>query len=235
LADDDCIINKNWAQYAVKTLDNRTISLVYGQTKPYQPNKHKGQFCPSTFKKNPNIFSVATKLDRHWVNVGFDNNVAMKRRIIDNIGGYKKWLGPNSIIPAAEDAEFILRAQIAGYKIAYNPKMIVYHNKWMSKHDHENLIEDYTLGGITAYAFYAFQGVTECRRIMLEHVKFYFYKIKADVKKIIINPVHVGPNLKNIIHMIHDLTKGILTAFVFSKIIPIPEKENVVKRFYKTT
>ena len=232
LTDDDCIVGRKWTQYAVKTLSNNSVDLVYGQTKSFQPFKHKGKFCPSIFKKSPNKYSITNKIGKHWENVGFDNNVAIKQHVVDNIGGYKWWLGPGSIIPAAEDAEFILRAQIAGYKIAYNPKMIVYHNKWLSSLENEKLMLDYSLGGLTVYGYYTFQGVVNCKPIMILYINYFFYEIKKAIKMFIYLKLSFYRCLKLIFKYSFYLIKGIFVAFFFARVLPIPERENVVKKYY---
>lgn len=232
LTDDDCIIQKNWLNEAEEVFKDSKIDLVYGQTKPYKPNLHSRQFCPSTFKKSPNIFSVTKTLGKHWVDVGFDNNVVIKNKVFENIGGYKWWIGPGCLIPAAEDAEFTLRALLAGYKIAYNPKMIVYHDRFLNKKDFQKQLEIYTFGGLVVYGFYAFQGVYECKPIFDEHLHYFFYGAKDDLKRFS-KDSHSFKALNSFFHKIHFLLKGIFYAFLFAKIIPIPVKENVVKRFYK--
>lgn len=233
LTDDDCIIDQKWPAQAVKNLDNYAFDLVYGQTKPYLPHKHIGQFCPSTFSKISNVESVINNIGKHWENVGFDNNAVIKKRVFDNIGGYKWWLGPGSIIPAAEDAEFILRAQIAGYQIGYNPKMIVYHNNWLNDPENEKLKYNYLLGGLTVYSFYAFQGVRECSETMLEYIYQFINRIKLDIKQVVKQPYKINSYIKALVLNIFCLSKGLIIAYVFARIIPIPAKENVVRRYYR--
>jgi len=232
LTDDDCVIQKNWLNEAIKILKNPEIDLVYGQTKPYKPQLNKNKFCPSTFSKKPNNFSITSHLGKHWLDVGFDNNVVIKNKVFQNIGGYKWWIGPGCLIPAAEDAEFTLRALLAGYKIAYNPKMIVYHDRFLNKKDFQKQSEIYAFGGLVVYGFYAFQGVCECKTIFNEYLFYFFYGSKKDLK-MFLQESHSFKNLRNFFHKIHLLLKGIFYAFLFAKIISIPVKENVVKRFYK--
>jgi GT2 family glycosyltransferase len=172
----------------------------------------------------PNTFSVTQNLGEHWVNVGFDNNAAIKTKIFKNIGGYKWWLGPGCLVPYGEDAEFILRSLIAGYKIAYNPKMLVYHNRFLTEKEFAQQTETYTYGGLVTYGFYAIQGVKDLEDIFLNHIKYFFYGAKSELK---------NKNIKNCFNKLRFLVKGLFFAFLFAKLVPMPEKENVVKRFYK--
>lgn len=232
LTDDDCIIEKNWLNEALKTFKNPQLNIVFGQTKPYRAYLNKGKFCPSIFSKKPNSFSITSKIGKHWLDVGFDNNVLIKKKVFNNIGGYKWWIGPGCLIPAAEDAEFILRALLANYKIAYNPKMIIYHDRFLTKKELDEQTEIYNYGGLVVYGFYAFQGVDECKKIFNEHIDYFFYGAKNNLK-IFLKDQASFKNFRQFFYKISFLIKGLFFAFLFAKIIPIPNKENVVKRFYK--
>jgi len=232
LTDDDCIMQKNWIDEAIKTLNDPEIALVYGQTKAYRPELHKNKFCPSTFKKKPNVFSITSKLGKHWLDVGFDNNAAIKNEVFKNIGSYKWWIGPGSLVPAAEDAEFILRALLAGYKIAYNPKMLVYHDRFLTEKESARQIEVYTYGGLVVYGFYALQGVVELKSVFFDHFEYFFYGAKSDLRNLLKKQFSLKL-LKSFLTKINFLIKGLSIAFLFAKIIPIPDNENVVRRFYK--
>lgn len=232
LTDDDCLIDINWGTEALSTLSNKDIDLVYGQTKPYKPELNRGKFCPSTFLKKPNTFSITDKLGKHWLDVGFDNNAVIKNKVFKNIGPYKWWIGPGCLVPAAEDAEFILRSLLAGYKIAYNPKMLVYHDRFLSKKEFADQIEVYTYGGLVVYGFYALQGVIELKSIFIDHCNYFFYGAKKDLKEMIKKQFTIKL-LKSCLSKTKFLVKGLAIAFLFARIIPIPSNENVVKRFYK--
>lgn len=232
LTDDDCILDKNWLTEATNSLDEN-VCLVYGQTKPYLPEKNLGKFCPSTFSKKPNRFSVTSNLGKHWLEVGFDNNVLIKRAVFEKIGPYKWWMGPGCLVPAAEDAEFILRALIAGYKIAYNPRMLAYHDRFLTKDEFDRQLLAYNYGGLVAYGFYALQGVKECREIFTDHLKVFYYPAKQSLKKIIKGSWSIAL-FKSFFLNFKFLSQGLFWAWFFAKVMPIPEKENVVKRFYRS-
>src|SRR3990170_5346211 len=188
LTDDDCFLDKNWVSQAVKSLGGPFVSLVYGQTFPYQPQKNKGKRCPCTFTKTPNKYSVVSHTHKHWVDIGFDNNAAIKKELFDKIGGYKWWLGPGSIGKNAEDAEFILRALISKHSIAYNPSMIVYHNKWLTQQEWKNAAQIYLCGGVGAYGFYGMQGIEECWTVVKSYSFDTFRNIIDEIKKFFDKP-----------------------------------------------
>src|SRR3990170_7042097 len=188
LTDDDCYLSKDWIFQAVKVLTNQSLSMVYGQTFAYQPEKNKGKICPCTFTKKPNRYSITSQIGRHWQDVGFDNNAVIKKRVFEEIGGYKWWLGPGSIGKNAEDAEFILRALIAKHSIAYNPSMIVYHNKWLTQQEWKNAAQIYLCGGVGAYGFYGMQGIEECWTVVKSYSFDTFRNIIDEIKKFFDKP-----------------------------------------------
>ncbi len=229
LTDDDCYLDKDWVSKAVVTLSDPLIALVYGQTHAYHPEEHTGQICPCTFTKKPNKFTVTSHISRHWIDVGYDNNAVIKKQVFDAIGRYKWWLGPGSIGHNAEDAEFILRALIARHTIAYNPSMIVYHNKWLTIAEAKHQAHSYLCGGIAAYGFYGLLGVSECREVMQSYIAETFQGITDEMKALIHARRSPPGFLYDVFADLYHVCWGLLIAFFFAKITPIPPVENVVK------
>lgn len=232
LTDDDCILDKRWATEGAKSIKKYSSDLVFGRTLAYKPKNNPNKICPCTFIKQPNKPSVTTQVCRHWIHVGFDNNAVIKSKVFDKIGGYKWWLGPGSIGEGADDAEFILRALVAKFKIAYNPSMVVYHNKWLTQQEWKQILRVYMCGGVAAYGFYAFQGVKECKPVLKEYVHNTINGVFRDTKACFEKPSLFKAPFNNILLELFYLAKGLLLAFIFAKLVPIPEKEDVVKKFY---
>jgi GT2 family glycosyltransferase len=59
---------------------------------------------------------------------GSGNNVAFRRNVLDEIGGYDLRFGPGSPIGAAQDLDVFLKVLHAGYRIAYEPAAVVRHH-----------------------------------------------------------------------------------------------------------
>lgn len=164
--DDDCIVDKNWIR-SIKNCyaKHKDISLCFGQTKAFKPENNIGKICPSTFKKTPNIFGVTSAPGEHWINVGFGNNMTIKSNVIKQLRFFNELLGPGTIGKAAEDAELILRALLLNHKIGYEPKSIIFHDKWLSIKDYERLNFFYHRGAIACYRAYDMLGYSFAKRI----------------------------------------------------------------------
>lgn len=182
--DDDCIVNKNWLRSLHKTFkENRQVGGVFGKTTPYQPNKNKGKTCPCTFKKTQK--RLITKPCYHADHIGFGNNMAFRKKVLNQIGGFKNWLGPGSVGSNAEDAEFALRALIKGYKLLYDPSVIVYHNKWLTNQHMKRQELSYACGELACYGYFLFQGHQFARPLIANNIQNSFFKIKNSIKKIL--------------------------------------------------
>ncbi|MCB9813409.1 MAG: glycosyltransferase family 2 protein [Pseudomonadales bacterium] len=228
--DDDCELNIDWAKNIKKRFDDKKIMIVFGQTLSFS-YKNSTFFTPCTFSKRKSG-PITNKISRHWLEVGFSNNMAVKKEVFEKIGNFKWWLGPGSIGSNGEDAEFIIRATIAGFKKYYSHDSIVIHKKIIKKNSHQERMGSlsYLCGGLAAYGFYAFQGVSECKVIFNNLVYDFFSNIKNSYFKKIIKG-----DFKLLYYLVLEgiyFLRGFLIAFIFAKIVPIPKKENVVRLYY---
>jgi glycosyltransferase involved in cell wall biosynthesis len=55
-------------------------------------------------------------------------NLAMRRALVDRIGGFDERFGPGSYIGSGADTEFIYRSYLAGAILEYVPDMVVFHH-----------------------------------------------------------------------------------------------------------
>jgi len=226
--DDDCEPKKNWLLETKKHFEtHRGTSLVFGKVE----NKKKDQdsFCPSTFSfVNGNGSKLGEPI---WQTVGFSNNMAVRKSVFKKIGGFKWWLGPGSFMSTAMDAEFILRCQIAQLSISFNEKSVIYHNRWLNYRQIRIMEARYSAGGIAAHTFYTFQGVMELQPVVKIMISDIGTRIITDLKYSLTRFSFFHAYMA--VYESYCLAKGFAAGFVFAKYVPIPEKENVVKRFYK--
>ena len=130
--DDDCIVDKNWLKNIYQSFQkNKNIVGVFGKVLPYRPQLNKNKVCPCTFLNNKK--RVISMPCYHAKNIGFGNNMAFRRNIFEEIGGFKEWLGAGSITLLMHLALLCLRVLLKDHKILYNPKVKVYHNRWLTK------------------------------------------------------------------------------------------------------
>ena len=153
--DDDCVVSTNWldniSRYFKK---NKGIFGVFGKTSAYQPEKHKGLICYALTDNLPEIIDNPDIIFTR--DLGKGNNMAWRKEALKKLGNFKTWLGPGAKTGTAggEETEIVYRALLHGYKIGFNPKMIVYHNKWITKKESKKLSAKKSLGNIAFLVYY---------------------------------------------------------------------------------
>lgn len=176
--DDDCLVNSNWLAIISQSFVANRCDAIFGQVLPYQSAKHKDEICPCTvqFKKKSFV-----QRPRYHVGIGYGNNMAFKKQTLVEIGSPKSWLGPGSIGANAEDAELILRTLLAGKTILRDPKLIVFHDRWLLPEEmrRQNIV--YTQGEAACYGYFAFQGHTFARKVLLRGILSHFRTLKKNL------------------------------------------------------
>jgi len=211
--DDDCLVDKNWIKNINKTFNkHKNISLCCGKTLPYQSKQHEKEFCPCTFKKNPDKFGITEKPGPHWKNVGFGNNMAIETKVLKKIGLFKEWLGPGSIGSNAEDAEIINRSLINNYKIGYEPTMLIYHNKWLNEEKKIKQEWSYSYGEMASYGYFSFNDNKFAKKIVKDELKNTFVELKNNIKSMIKLKEHSYNNLKNTLKVVCSQITGLFVA-----------------------
>lgn len=157
--DDDCVVDRRWMEGINHFFSQEPrISGLFGMTLPYQKEKHEGMTCPATYIKLSASIITDPYLD-HYDNVGLGNNMSFRKNVFREIGKFKTWLGVGSIVSAGGiESELIYCVLKSGRIIAYNPLVVVYHNRWITSVAEKKLIAKYTCGLYAFYAYYWFRG-----------------------------------------------------------------------------
>lgn len=152
--DDDCIVSKNWLKNIVAKLARETnLSGVFGRSQPYRPNSNIGYVCATSFTKHRRK-TVRNPYTVHYKTLGIGNNMAIKKRVLTEVGPFKTWLGVGSISEAGGiESEIIYRMLKSGFELAFDPNIIVYHNRWISPYKADINLARYTCG-LTAFHIY---------------------------------------------------------------------------------
>ena len=122
IIDDDCIVGDAWLSALTREFaSDPVLGLLGGRVELYDKKAKPVSIRPSqtreVFDSPGQVFSLIPGC-----------NMAFRREVSERIGGFDTRFGPGSRIPAAEDADFIYRAYKAGFKLAYSPDVLVYHD-----------------------------------------------------------------------------------------------------------
>lgn len=220
--DDDCIVDKGWLKNIYLSFKkNLEISGIFGCVLPFHSylKNNNGKVCPCVFLQKES--KVIIKPCLHWKNIGFGNNMAFKQEVFKQIGNFKEWLGPGSIGSNAEDAEFALRLLLKGYKVLYNPKIKVYHNRWLTEIEFKKQFLSYLCGETACYGYFAFQGNNFAKPVVINNLKDRLKNINEALKSLIMLKKHAFQLLYQSIKELCFSFRGLLIGYFFSKKDPL--------------
>ncbi|CAN5267357.1 hypothetical protein BH10PAT2_BH10PAT2_1660 [soil metagenome] len=230
--DDDCIVSREFIAAFQKTAKlahvarQKRIAGVFGQTRAYFKTRPDSSYQSSCLFTKKNVKPV-TKVGVHWKDVGYGNNMILFGYIFDVMGPFKNWLGPGSISKNGDDGEFILRCLINKYSFLYDPNLLMYHNMWMTPPQFKKQYRDYYCGGLVIYGFYAFQNVPICQKEFQLEVRNSIYKMTESLRSLKKMPETFFTQLTELWWEFSTLIRGVLLAFWFAKVVPIPLKERI--------
>lgn len=216
--DDDCIVHPDWTKNIYfHFLSYPHIMCISGSVYPYKPKNHPQSFCPCIITKT--VRKKITKPMYHATHIGYGNNISFRKEIFQKIGTFKTWLGPGAIGQNADDAEMFLRILTNGYDIHYDPRIKVYHNKWLNPEEmqHQQLL--YECGELACYGYYYFQGYSFTKPILERNIRQFILRYN-DLFNLFIRWKARGLLLQ-IYHLFIDLyyhIKGISIGLLYQKV-----------------
>ncbi len=155
--DDDCIVDQNWLTNIKKYFaENNQVDGIFGQTYPYQPEKHKNLICPAVTK--PKYFITNNPSIIFEKKIGKGNNMAWQKQIFNKSNTFKTWLGPGTNTTGAEETEFAYRNLLNKRKIGFCANIICYHNNWITKEAQKDLLKKKKMGEIMFQSYYFFKN-----------------------------------------------------------------------------
>lgn len=211
--DDDCIVAKDWIkEVSVVFKKNPECVGVFGQVLPYKKNDHNLEICPSTITKTSEY--IISDPIYHAQSIGFGNNMAYRKSIFQRLGGFKMWLGPGSIGMNADDAEMTTRLLFYGIKILYEPKIIVYHDRWIRMKEYPKTMRRYFVGDVICYAYYALKNSSFAKGVIKDYLRGIKQKIGGHINKklnVYLEPGNAFSSIGDIICVLY----GLFIAFIF--------------------
>lgn len=213
--DDDCIVSKNWISIVKNTFQqNPKIVSVFGKSLPWKPKDHIGYVCPCTFTKRFSLILTAPCI--HHLHIGYGNNMAIRKKVFQLHGLFKTWLGPGSIGSNAEDAEMAMRILVNKYQILYNPKMIVWHDKWLLPNQMVKQQSSYSCGEAACYSYFLLKGHAFALKIVYRLFNHSYVKLKQATYSIFSDRTNGFMQLKHEIVFLLYKIRGLTVGIIFS-------------------
>jgi glycosyltransferase involved in cell wall biosynthesis len=128
--DDDCYPAADFLSRIWCAFEDPTLGYIVGRIMLHDPADHRMTINESM---TPRTFP-----GRSYIGPGLDiqgANMAFRRQVICQIGGFDPLFGPGSLVGGAEDWDAAGRASALGWKGEYRPEVVVRHHHGRKKSD----------------------------------------------------------------------------------------------------
>jgi GT2 family glycosyltransferase len=146
-ADDDCEVAPDWAKAWSAVFDeDPNIGLAFGRV--IAPEYDTSAGIIPTFDPGPVVTTLGPEIFRQrLVNLGMGANMAMRRSVWQQVGGFDDHFGPGTDLPAGEEGDLVVRVLDRGYEIAHAPTAEVLHHGFREGSAAGKLLLGYCLAG----------------------------------------------------------------------------------------
>jgi GT2 family glycosyltransferase len=181
--DDDCTAAPDWAGALADALDGpvagalgRTLlgDLGWRPGLAHGGSTHHGA-APARFALDLGERETSGGRGRPHVNplmIGSGNNMAFRRALFEQIGGFDERLGPGARAHAADDSELLYRALRAGHTLAYAPDALIYHHSWLDARAFQRHRYGYFVGAGLFLTDYALRGDRMALWLLLRRLRW---------------------------------------------------------------
>lgn len=162
--DDDCVAPTHWLSSIAAAFDrNPDVELLYGQTLIPPELKDAPGVVPSVF------IPQERKLGRgHGFKVGaMGANFAMKRTLVDSIGGFDEALGGGGPLRSSQDFDFMYRTHRGGAVCLLCPDVWVHHYGIRAPQEWRDTLKAYGIGDGAFYLKHVRCGDFMALRLLL--------------------------------------------------------------------
>ncbi len=127
--DDDVIPSPSWAKRLIEIMSDTNVDGVYGRVLPLFIDR---DLCRKVDESLYWLFSCASTYmprRRTLFYRGLGANMAFRRRVLLELGGFRVGLGVGSsrVWIGGEEVDLAIRMCLKGRKIIYDPDLVVYH------------------------------------------------------------------------------------------------------------
>ena len=148
MTDDDCAALPDWADAHARAFrDNPNVAVAFGNVLPPEFDAKDGFTPVYQIKKDFISHNIGQKLRAR----GIGANMAIRRDVALQLGGFDTELGPGASFRACEDGDFAARCLLAGYYLYETQASAVIHYGFRTWAEGRQLTRDAFLGIGAAY------------------------------------------------------------------------------------
>lgn len=114
LTDDDCVVPLDWLEtFDAIFAKHRKVAVAFCVVEAAEHNPILG-FVPDYIRSDERLSTTAHDSRRI---LGLGAGMAVRRSIVERLGGFDTLLGPGSTFPSCEDRDIAIRALLAGHHV----------------------------------------------------------------------------------------------------------------------
>jgi GT2 family glycosyltransferase len=147
--DDDCIVDPSWLAVLLQEFRDPHIAAVYGRLLPYEG----GRTGLEVGFKDSDQRIVYEQRTCPW-HIGHGGNMAFRRCLLLEAGGFDPTLGAGDRFGACEDGDIAYRLLAAGQSVVYNPLACAWHKHWKTWRAQQYMERCYGIGAGAQFAKY---------------------------------------------------------------------------------
>ncbi|OUL23362.1 glycosyltransferase [Nostoc sp. 106C] len=153
--DDDAKPDPHWLRSLVHNFHDPRVVCVTGQVMPLELENEAQEWFENYsplgrgFKRL--VFDGTTSHRFHVAKIGVSANMALRRNILNSIGGFDEVLGVGTPTRCGEDHELFSRILAGGYKIIYEPTALSWHRHRRTWEETRKALYGY---GVGVYSFW---------------------------------------------------------------------------------
>ena len=164
--DDDCIIPADWL--TIMDAEFRADPLLGGLGGRVELYNKSDRPVATRTDRERSVLASPQRLYEFVIGC----NMAFTRPVIEDLGGFDPLVGPGAPIGSGNDVDLVYRAFRKGYRVAYVPGLVVYHNHGRESDAEEAVLrERYLRGRGGFYAKFALRGDLGVIRMALSEVR----------------------------------------------------------------
>ncbi len=139
--DDDCYPAPDFVSRLCSIFDDPSVGYISGRVILHDLADH-----PLSLNDSPTPLTFRGRLFLTCGSSIVGANMAFRRSVLLDIGGFDPFFGPGSSLFAAEDLDVAGRASAMGYQGRYCPELVVRHHHGRKKSDGPRLMRAYGIG-----------------------------------------------------------------------------------------
>jgi GT2 family glycosyltransferase len=137
--DDDCRPDSRWLEQLRHHFADPRVAFVTGRVAPSRALR-----TGASVLDRPEAVRYSGAQDPYGI--GHGANMAFRRDVLLELGGFDELLGAGSELRSAEDADMLYRCLAHGWSGVYEPAAVVTHEQWRSEREIVTLRYGYGLG-----------------------------------------------------------------------------------------